>query len=63
MSTLQRETDFAYLEVIGRGWSHLSTVLDGFSCDIAGRTPCTSKGANDVSPTPDIGKRQGHPVG
>ena len=46
-----RQTDFTYLKVVGRGWFHLSTVLDDFSrCAIAWRL-CTTMAASDVADT------------
>ena len=48
------QTDFAYLKVMGQGWSFLSTILDDYSRYIISRKLCTNVRAEDSTDTLDL---------
>ncbi len=52
------QTDFTCLQVVGWGWSYLSTVLDDYSRYIVAWTLRTSMQASDVTDTLDLARAQ-----
>ena len=48
------QTDFTSFKIIGRGWFHLSTILDDYSRYSIGWKLCTHMRAEDVTATIEL---------